>query len=202
MSPKNSKKNKKSKSNSYKKAAIFGGVFHFLVYLFLDKTIYPSNLLYGSILFCGVITGIYAIYKLELYKPTNYRKLKGVKLKAYMILAGIIIILGSTLILGNVINGTVLGINYLTKDSDVQTDRFEVIKITHNKSKGTKGRRKFRVFRNNPKVYIQKDGKVLGINLSESYNSDVDYTEFKTIELDLKKGGLGFEVIDNYYLKK
>lgn len=202
MAKKNSKKNKKSKSNSYKKATIFGGVFHFLVYLFLDKTIYPSNLLYASILFCGVITGIYAIYKLELYKPTSYRKLKGVKLKAYMIFTGIIIILGSTLILGNIINGTVLGINYLTKDSDVQTDRFEVIKITHNNSKGTRGRRKFRVFRNNPKVHIQKDGKELGINLSESYNSDVDYTEFKTIELDLKKGGLGFEVIDNYYLKK
>lgn len=202
MSPKKSKKNKKSKSNGYKKAAIFGGVFHFLVYLFLDKTIYPSNLLYGSILFCGVITGIYAIYKLELYKPTSYRKLKGVKLKAYMIFVGIIIILGSTLILGNVINRTVLGINYLTKDSDVQTDSFEVIKITHNKSKGPTGRRKFRVFRNNPKVHIQKDGKELGINLSETYNSDVDYTQFNTIELYLKKGGLGFEVIDNYYLKK
>jgi len=202
MTKKNSKKNKKSNSNSYKKATIFGGVFHFIVYLFLDKTIYPSTLLYGSILFCGVVTGIYAIYKLELYKPTSYRKLKGVKLKAYMILAGIIIILGSTLILGNVINGTFLGINYLTKDSEVQTDRFEVIKITHNKSKGTKGRRKFRVFRNNPKVYIQKDGKELGVNLSETYNSDVDYAEFTTIEFDLKKGGLGFEVIDNYYLKK
>lgn len=202
MAKKKSKKNKKSNSNSYKKATIFGGVFHFLVYLFLDKTIYPSTLLYGSILLCGVITGVYAIYKLDLYKRTSYRKLKGVKLKAYMIFVGIIIILGSTLILGNVINGTVLGINYLTKDSGVQTYSFEVIKITHNKTKRTRGRRKFRVFRNNPKVHIQKDGKELGINLSETYNSDVDYTEFKTIELNLKNGGLGFEVIDNYILKK
>jgi hypothetical protein len=83
------------------------------------------------------------------------------------------------------------------KTNEINNYEFQINTIEHNR---TGGKRRFR--RNNPKVFFEKDGDLTSINLTERYNSKINYSEFKTIEMNLCKGMFGFEIIDAYDLKK
>jgi len=202
MTKKKPKKKKKEKSLNYKLFVIIGGIFHFIVYLLLDLTFYNDSIFWWSLIFCGLILGIYLIKKMKLLNPDSYRKIEGTKLKLYMFIICLFTIIGTTLIFGNVINGTILGLNYIGKSNELNNNEFKIQEITHNKSTGRNGRKRRLFRRNNPKVYLEKGGESIGVNLSEHYSSNKDYSEYKTIEFDLNKGLFGFEIIDDYELKK
>ena len=139
---------------------------------------------------------------MKLIHPKSYKKLEGSKLKLYMFFICLFTIIGTTIIFGNVINGTILGLNYLGKSDDLINIEYKIQEITHNKSTGRNGRKRRFFRRNNPKVYLEKDENLIGVNLSERYNSNKDYSEYKTIKFDLNQGLFGFETINNYELKK
>lgn len=202
MSKKKSKKSKKDKTLNYKLFVIIGGIFHFIVFLLLDLTFYNDSIFWWSLLFCGLISGIYFIKKMKLTHLNSYKKIEGIKLKLYMFFICLFTIIGTTIIFGNVINGTILGLNYVGKSNDLINHEYQIQEITHNKSTGRNGRKRRLFRRNNPKVYLEKDGKLIGVNLSERFSSNKNYSEYKTIEFDLNRGLFGFEIIDNYELKK
>ncbi|SDY09433.1 hypothetical protein SAMN05444411_1232 [Lutibacter oricola] len=191
------KKKKKGKSLNYKLFVIIGGIFHFIVYLLLDLTFYNDTIFWLSLILCGLILGIYFIKKMKLLNPESYRKIKGPKLKLYMFSVCLLIITGTSLIFGNVINGTLLGLNYIGKQNESNNIEYKIEKITQHKTGGRK-----RVRRNNPKVYFEKNGETIKRNLSEHYSLKKNYSEYKTIKFITNKGLLGFEIIKNYELKK
>jgi hypothetical protein len=191
------KKRDKKDSKNYKLAVIIGGIFHFIVYLYYDLTFYNETLFWSSLIFSGLISGIYLIYKMKLLSPKSYKKIKGIKLKLFIFLMCFLTVLGSTLMLGNVINGIILGVNYIGKNSETNKKEYKIEKIIQSKTGGRK-----RIRRNNPKVTIEKDGKIIKRTLSEHYSLKKNYSEYKTIEFITNKGLLGFEIIENYELKK
>jgi hypothetical protein len=196
------KKKKKGKSLNYKLFVIIGGIFHYIVYLLIDLTFYNDTIFWLSLILCGLIAGVYFIKKMELLNPESYRKIEGTKLKVYMFIVCFFIIIGTTIIFGNVINGTILGLNYIGKNNDLDNHEYTIEEIVHNKSTRKRGR-KIRLFRrNNPKVYFEKNGEINKRNLSEHYSLKKNYSEYKTIEFITNKGLLGFEIIENYELKK
>ena len=197
MPKKKSKKKKKGNFKNYRLFLFVGGIFHLIVYLLYDKTFYSSTLFWTSLLICGGIFGIYFITKMQLTNPKTYRKLKGLKLKLCMSFACIIFILGGCIIFGNVVNGIIIGANYIGKKSESYKVEYKIEKILQDKTGGRK-----RIRRNNPKVYFEKDKKIERIRLPEYYRSTENYAEFKTIEFTLNKGLLGFEVVENYRLNK
>jgi len=105
--------------------------------------------------------------------------------------------IGATIICGNIINGTVLGLNYIAKQKDSIQQEYSIQKIVQHKTGGRK-----RIRRNNPKVYLEKDGELMRLNLNKRYDASENYSEFKTITLNLSKGWFGFEIINYYELKK
>ena len=191
------KKKKKGKSLNYKVFVIIGGIFHFIVYLLLDLTFYSNTIFWLSLIFGGIVLGIYFIRKMELHKVKSYKKIQGAKLKLYMFLVCLFTIVGATLIFGNVINGTLLSLNYIGKNNESHNSEYKIEKIVQRK---TGGRKKIR--RNNPKVYLEKDGEIITRNLTEHYSLKKNYSEYKTIEFITNKGLLGFEIIEDYELKK
>ena len=202
MYKKKSKKSKKDKTLNYKLLVIIGGIFHFIVYLLLDLTFYNYSIFWWSLLLCGLISGVFFIKKMKLTYPNSYKKIEGIRLKLYMFFICLFTIIGSTIVFGNVINGTILGLNYVGKSNDLINKEYKILEITHKKSTGRNGRNKKLLRRNNPKVYLEKDGKLIGVNLSERYSSSKNYSEYKTVEFDLNRGLFGFEIIDKYELKK
>ena len=86
--------------------------------------------------------------------------------------------------------------------NELSNNEYKIQEISHNKSTGRNGRKRRLFRRNNPKVSLEKDGELIGVNLSERYSSNKNYSEYKTIELGLIKGLFGFEIIDSYELKK
>ena len=197
MSKKKSKKSKKGRSLNYKFFVVFGGVFHYIMYRLYNFTLYNDTLLWSSLFLSGLILGIYFIKKLKLLHPKSYKTLSGPKLKAYMFGICFLVIIGATAIFGNVINGTLVGLNYLGKSSTPNYKVYPVQKITQYRTGGRKRRR-----RNNPKVFFLRDGEVLSIRLPERYRVNTNYAEYKTIRLDIREGLLGFEVINDYELRK
>ena len=197
MTKKKSKKNIKGKSLNYRLFAIIGGISHFIVYLLDDSTFYNDTLFWSSLLFCGIVLGIYFIKKMELLNPDSYKKIKGTKLKLYMFTVCILTIMGTTLLFGNVINGTVLGLNFIGKSEFINQAEYQIEKIEQNKTGGRK-----RIRRNNPEVFFIKNSELVSVRLSERFDSNINYNESKTIEMELKKGLFGFEILDNYTLKK
>ena len=129
--------------------------------------------------------------------PKSYKTLSGLKLKAYMFGICFPVIIGSTAIFGNVINGTLIGLNYLGKSAAKNNKEYQIQKITQSKT-----RKRRRILRNNPKVFFLKDEEVLSIRLPERYDANTNYDTYKTIRLDLREGLLGFQVINDYELKK
>ena len=91
---------------------------------------------------------------MKLLNPNSYKKIEGTKLKLYMIIVSFLIFIGTSLIFGNVINGTILGLNYIGRDKELTNVEYKIEQITHNKSTGKNGRKKRLFRRNNPKVYI------------------------------------------------
>ena len=197
MKKKKLKKKKKGKSLNYKLFVIIGGIFHFIVYLLLDLTFYNNTLFWLSLFIGGITLGIYFIKKMELLNPKSYKKIKGNKLNFYIFLVCFLTILGTTVIFGNVINGTILGLNYIEKNSESNKTEYKIEKIVQRKTGGRK-----RIRRNNPKVYLEKEGKIIKRNLTEHYSLTKNYSEYKIIEFITNKGLLGFEIIENYELKK
>ena len=197
MKKKKLKKKKKGKSLNYKLFVIIGGIFHFIVYLLLDLTFYNNTLFWLSLFIGGITLGIYFIKKMELLNPKSYKKIKGNKLNFYIFLVCFLTILGTTVIFGNVINGTILGLNYIGKNSESKKTEYKIEKIVQRKTGGRK-----RIRRNNPKVYLEKEGKIIKRNLTEHYSLTKNYSEYKIIEFITNKGLLGFEIIENYELKK
>ena len=197
MKKKKLKKKKKGKSLNYKLFVIIGGIFHFIVYLLLDLTFYNNTLFWLSLFIGGITLGIYFIKKMELLNPKSYKKIKGNKLNFYIFLVCFLTILGTTVIFGNVINGTILGLNYIEKNSESKKTEYKIEKIVQRKTGGRK-----RIRRNNPKVYLEKEGKIIKRNLTEHYSLTKNYSEYKIIEFITNKGLLGFEIIENYELKK
>lgn len=202
MPKKKSKKKNKGKSLNYKLFVIIGGIFHFIVYLLLDLTFYSDSIFWWSLMFCGLISGFYFIKKMKLMHLDSYKKIEGIKLKLYMFLICLFTIIGATIIFGNIINGTILGLNYIGKSNDLNNYEYIIQEITHNKSTGRNGRKRRLFRRNNPKVFLEKDGELIGVNLSERYSNNKNYSEYKTIEFDLNRGLFGFEIITDYELKK
>ena len=197
MKKKKLKKKKKGKSLNYKLFVIIGGIFHFIVYLLLDLTFYNNTLFWLGLFIGGIILGIYFIKKMEWLNPKSYKKIKGNKLNFYIFLVCFLTILGTTVIFGNVINGTILGLNYIGKNSESKKTEYKIEKIVQRKTGGRK-----RIRRNNPKVYLEKEGKIIKRNLTEHYSLTKNYSEYKIIEFITNKGLLGFEIIENYELKK
>tara|TARA_B110000908_G_C10057213_1_gene358923 strand:+ start:59 stop:652 length:594 start_codon:yes stop_codon:yes gene_type:complete len=197
MKKKKLKKKKKGKSLNYKLFVIIGGIFHFIVYLLLDLTFYNNTLFWLGLFIGGITLGIYFIKKMELLNPKSYKKIKGNKLNFYIFLVCFLTILGTTVIFGNVINGTILGLNYIGKNSESKKTEYKIEKIVQRKTGGRK-----RIRRNNPKVYLEKEGKIIKRNLTEHYSLTKNYSEYKIIEFITNKGLLGFEIIENYELKK
>ena len=197
MKKKKLKKKKKGKSLNYKLFVIIGGIFHFIVYLLLDLTFYNNTLFWLGLFIGGITLGIYFIKKMELLNPKSYKKIKGNKLNFYIFLVCFLTILGATVIFGNVINGTILGLNYIGKNSESKKTEYKIEKIVQRKTGGRK-----RIRRNNPKVYLEKEGKIIKRNLTEHYSLTKNYSEYKIIEFITNKGLLGFEIIENYELKK
>ena len=199
---KKKKKNKGTKGNSlnYKPFIIIGGIFNFIVYKLLDLTFYNDSLFWWSFLICGLISGIYLIKKMRLTESKSYKKIEGIKLKLFMFSICLLMIIGTTGILGNVVNGAILGLNYIGKNNELKTSEYKVVKIEKNSGSRSRKRRLFR--KTVPKVFFQKNEKLIDINLSENYSSKEDYSEFKTIELKTNKGMFGFEIVENYELKK
>jgi len=197
MKKKKLKKKKKGKSLNYKLFVIIGGIFHFIVYLLLDLTFYNNTLFWLSLFIGGITLGIYFIKKMELLNPKSYKKIKGNKLNFYIFLVCFLTILGTTVIFGNIINGTILGLNYIGKNSESKKTEYKIEKIVQRKTGGRK-----RIRRNNPKVYLEKEGKIIKRNLTEHYSLTKNYSEYKIIEFITNKGLLGFEIIENYELKK
>jgi hypothetical protein len=191
------KKKKKGKSLNYKVFVIIGGIFHFIVYLLLDLTFYSNTIFWLSLIFGGIVLGIYFIRKMELQKVKSYKKIEGAKLKLYMFLVCLFTIVGATLIFGNVINGTLLSLNYIGKNNESHNSEYKIEKIVQRKTGGRK-----KIKRNNPKVYLEKDGEIITRNLTEHYSLKKNYSEYKTIEFITNKGLLGFEIIEDYELKK
>ena len=196
MKKKKSKK-KSLKLNNYKLLAVIGGIFYLLVYLLNDSTFYDDNLFWLSFLFCGIISGFYFIRKLKLFNRDSYKNIDGNKLKIYIFLVCLLTIIGSSIIFGNLINGTILGLNYIGKSKETQKVEYQIQRIEQDKTGGRK-----RIRRNNPKVFFNKDSELINVRLSERYDSGKDYSEFKTIRMELNKGLFGFEIIDNYTLMK
>nr|WP_298989901.1 hypothetical protein [uncultured Polaribacter sp.] len=190
------KKKKKLKIN-YKLIVLFGGVFHLITYFLFNETLDTDNLLLLSIIIGGITLGLFFIKRLELTNPKSYRKLKGVKLKSVMILICSIMIFGGAIIFGNVLNGLVLGLNYLGRDSETSIKKYSINKIARYRKSG-----KRRMFSQKPKVYFFEEGKIQTLILSEFYSSQKDYTKFKTIELEISQGLLGFDYIENYNLQE
>ncbi|MAB47532.1 MAG: hypothetical protein CMC05_02770 [Flavobacteriaceae bacterium] len=202
MPKKKSKKKNKKKSLNYKLFVIIGGIFHFTVYILLDVTLYNDTIFWWSITLCGLISGIYFINKMKLIHSDSYKKIEGANLKLYMFFICFFTIIGTSIVFGNVINGTILGLNYIGKSNDIYQHEYIIQKITHNKSNGRNGRKRKLFRRNNPKVYLDKDGESIGINLSEQYSPNKNYSQYKTIAFDLNRGLFGFEIINDYELKK
>tara|TARA_R110002126_G_scaffold100532_1_gene232105 strand:+ start:1133 stop:1726 length:594 start_codon:yes stop_codon:yes gene_type:complete len=197
MKKKKLKKKKKGKPLNYKLFVIIGGIFHFIVYLLLDLTFYNNTLFWLSLLIGGITLGISFIHKMELLNPKSYKKIKGNKLNFYILLVCFLTILGTTVIFGNVINGTILGLNYIGKNNETQKTEYKIEKIVQRKTGGRK-----RIRRNNPKVYLEKEGEIIKKNLTEHYSLTKNYSEYKKIEFITSKGLLGFEITENYELKK
>lgn len=196
MKKKKSKKKKKGKFLNYKLFAFIGGIFHYIVYLLDDLTFYNDTLFWLSLLFCGIIFGVYFIKKMKLLNPDSYKKIEGTKLKLYMFTISFLTIIGTSILFGNVINGTILGLNYIGKTERIEKVEYKIQKIEQNRTGGRK-----RIRRNNPKVFLTKDSKLISVILSERFDSNKNYNEFKSIGMGLKKGLFGFEIIDNYTLK-
>ncbi len=198
MTKKKPKKKKKEKSLNYKSLTFIGAIFHFIVYLLLDLTFYNDSLFWLSLLLCGIIFGIYFIKKMKLLNPDSYKKLEGMKLRLYMYTISFLMFIGTSLLFGNIINGTILGLNYIGKTEQIRNVEYPIQKIERHKPiRGRKGIR-----RNNPKVFLIKDSNLISVKLPERYDSDKNYDEFKSIEMELQKGLFGFEIIDSYTLKK
>ncbi len=203
MSEKQSKKKKSKKAQkkgkrnvlNYKLFSTIGAVFHGIVYLLIDHTFYNYQLLWGSIIVCGLVSGIYIIAKTGLHKTSSYQKIKGVKLHLSIFLICTLLLMGATLLMGNVINGTLLGLNYLGKGRDSNSVTYKIDKI----EKSRKGVRRF-VRRRVPTVYIEKDGELIAHDLPERYSSSKNYEDYKTIQMNVRKGFLGFEIIETYQL--
>lgn len=106
--------------------------------------------------------------------------------------------IAGVILFGNVINGTVLGLNYIGKSNESNLVEFQIKKIEHNYSTG--GRRG--MSRNNPEVYLKKNGELISIDLPERWDSNKKYSEYKSIEFGLTKGLFGLEIITEYELKK
>lgn len=202
MPKKKSNLKKNGKSLNFKLFIIVGAIFNLVVYLLIDLTFYNDSLFWWSLICCGIISGIYFIKKMKLMHPDSYKKIEGTKLKIYMFFIFLFTIIGTTIIFGNFINATILGLNYVGKSNDLKKDEYIIQEITHQKSTGRKGRKRRLFRRNNPKVCLEKDGTVIGVNLSEDYNSNKDYSEYKKIEFDVSRGLFGFEIIDDYVLRK
>lgn len=199
MKKKKSKKRSKKKSIplKYKLFALIGGLFHLIVFLLYDITFYNKTLSWLSLLICGIVFGLYFIKKMSLLNPNSYRKIKGVRLKAYMLLVCFLMILGGSIVFGNVINGTIIGLNYLGKGNKSTTQIYKIQKITKHRS-GTRKKMK----RVNPMIYLEKNGTIIKLRLSETYIESKNYSEFKKIEMSVSKGLLGFEIMNSYQLKK
>lgn len=173
-----------------------GLLFHIIVYRLGNKTFYNELLQWGSLLFCGVLVGTYLIFKLELNKPESYRKLEGVRLKLFMYAVSLLMIFGGIFLSGNVINGTLLGLNYLGRSQETVTKEYRIKKIT----RARRGRRGLRRLR--PLVYLKDDAEKSSFWLYERFDSNKNYDEFKTIEFELQEGLFGFEIINDYTLKR
>ena len=194
----NKKPKKKKLFKHYKLFIVIGGVFHIISWKFYEKTLFNENLYWGSALLCGLIFAIFFINKTDLLNPKSYKKLNGIKLKSYMLFIGIVMTVGGIIVFGSVINGTVLGLNYIGKSNVSIVVELQVEKIVRNYSTG--GRR--RTGRNNPKVYLKENEILKSFNLPERWDSNANYAEYKSIELNLKTGLFGLEIIDEYVLKK
>ena len=191
------KKKSKKKGLNYRLLWLVGGLGHLLVFLFDDRTFYNDTLYWSSVLLCGVLTGIYVIAKMKLTDPKSYKKLKGIKGKGIMFMIVALTFLGSTVLCGNLINGALLGLNFMGRSEVVSKQTYPIERIVQYKSGSRRGIR-----RNNPKVYYMKDSVLVSVLLPERYTSRINYDTFKTLEMDLKKGLLGFDYIENYKLLK
>ncbi len=199
--PKKKKKAKKKKNYyHYKLFVLVGGLFHAVTYFLYDLTLYSNYLFWLSAIGCGLFFGYYFIQKMKLLDPNSYRKIEGFKLKMYMLFICIGMVIGGVIIFGNVLNGTILGLNYLGKGSEVHIGEYRIEKITRNRTTSRKRRRSIR--RNNPLVYLEKENEIVRLNLPERYSTTKDYAAFKTIRLNLKKGLFGYEIMDKYELLK
>ncbi len=198
MGKKKSKKKKKKLFRYYKVYLVIGALFHIISWEFYEKTLFNENLYWLSAGLCGLIFAIFFINKTDLLNPKGYKKLNGIKLKSYMLFICVIMTLGGIIVFGSVINGTVLSLNYIGKSDASSLIELQVEKIVRNYSRG--GRR--RIGRNNPKVYLKENKKLKSFNLPERWDSNENYAEYKSIELNLKTGLFGLEIIDEYVLKK
>jgi|GEM_PF-5894419 len=194
------KKKKKKSSLKFKWLFIIGGLSHFIMYSLLEFTYYSDSLLWGSLVFCGVVSGMYLIVKMDLLNPKSYRKLKGIKLKAYMFTICFFLIIGATIMFGNIINGAIIGLNYFGRDRSDNRNIYTVEKIE--KHRNFRRRRVTRIFRRySPKVYFTKDNRSVNRILPETFKSQ-KYVGVKRIELNEQQGLFGFVIIRNYQLLK
>ena len=201
MGKKKSKKKKKHLFKNYKLFAFVGVLFHLIVYLLYDKTFYNDTLFWVSAGLCGLFFGAFFINKMNLLNPKSYRKIDGFKLKLYMSFICVIMIVGGIVIFGSVINGTILGLNYIGRNNSSNSVEYKIQKIEKDRvARKRKRRRLFRGYK--PKVFFKREEDSTSIVLPERYKTDINYSDFRIIEMNLSNGLFGFEVIDSYKLKK
>ncbi|MFS4491901.1 hypothetical protein [Maribacter sp. 2308TA10-17] len=196
-SKKKKKKKKKKKSFGYKSFVVVGASFHFITDLFYNRTLYSNTVFWVSAFISGIVFGIYFIQKMKLLNTQNYKKLGGFKLKAYMYSICLIMVLGGTIIFGNVLNGTILGLNFVGGSKTVSSEEYAIEKIVEDWSLSL-GRSSRALRSSYPRVYFRKNGEMWSFRLKERYDDQKNYSSYQKINLMLNKGTLGYDIILDY----
>ncbi|MET1258764.1 hypothetical protein ABV409_05455 [Flagellimonas sp. DF-77] len=191
-----SKKKRKFKKREFSTLVTLGAIFHFITYLYYNHTFYSDSLFWSTAILMGILGGFYLFKALRLHKDSSYRKIKGGKLQALKGGLFVILCIGALVIFGNLINGSVLGLNYWAKSALSQQTEYAITDIVSYRSYGR--RRSLALKR--PRVYFAQDGQKTSYLLPERYDSKKDYSVFHTLQLRTAKGFFGFEVIESYQL--
>ena len=188
------------KSSEFKLLIVIGGLFHLIISLLYDVTIYNKRLFWIGLIISGVLGGLYLIKRLGLLDSNNSKKKKKKKKKkkAPVLLISMIMLIGGILLFGNVINGIVYGINYVGKGTELKTEEY---KIDHIIKHSTRTRRSF--FRKkHPLIYFIDGNEIYSLELGEKYNEEINYEEYQTVEFEYVEGLLGFKIVESYELNK
>ena len=180
-------------SSSQKALIVLGGLFNLIVFFFHEYTFYNETIFWSSFIIVGIGIGTY-IAKISFWNSKKYKK--GKLKKSSILLVSFLIIFGSTLVFGNILNGIIIGVNYLGRSNDTVIMDYEIDKIVKYREPGRYSRKYV------PRVVYKRNEKSMNISLTDRYNENTNYGEYQTITMELSKGYLGFEIIEKISLNK